>query len=273
MNTNVITTKPFNPQKLELRKINLQFSGDIPKLWHGNSLIMTHFFNSINLFLPTFESMMVRVMKSQLSCIRDSELKRQICGFIGQEASHSQAHHKYNQTLREQGYKFETWLKITDFILIEILEKRLGKVVSLATIAGFEHLTTLLAEIVLKANMLEPADSRMRELWEWHAAEEIEHSSLAFVYLQKTNNSYWLRLLGGVLGAAIVVSFIAVGMLLLVVQESDFLHWKTLMDLKKLLFTKYKLIPYGLKPFFEYYKFNFYPCNQDIYPLAEKVLV
>lgn len=273
MNISFITPKPFNPQKIRARKVNFQLSADIPKIWHGNSLIMTHFFNGINLFLPTFELMMVRVMKSQLNSIEDSELKTQICGFIGQEASHSQTHHQYNQILLKQGYKFEKWLKIGDFILTEILEKRLGKLLSLATIAGFEHLTTLLAEIVLKVDMLEPADLRMKELWNWHAAEEIEHSSLAFIYLQTVNNSYWLRLLGGILGAAIVVGFIAAGMLLLVLQERDFFRWKTLIDLNKLLFTKYKLIPYGLKPFLEYFNFKFHPYNQDIYPLAEKVLV
>ena len=273
MNTNLITHKPFNPQKIRVRKINFQLSADIPRIWHGNSLIMTHFFNGINLFLPTFELMMVRVMKSQLNNIEDSEFKKQICGFIAQEASHSQAHHQYNQILQEQGYKFEKWLKIADFILIEILEKRLGKTVSLATIAGFEHLTTLLAEIILKVDMLEPADLRMKELWNWHAAEEIEHSSVAFTYLQTVNNSYWLRLLGGILGTTIVVGFIAMGMLSLAVQERDLFSWKTLIDLNKLLFTKYKLIPYSFKPLFEYFKINFSPCNQDVYPLAEKVLV
>lgn len=271
MNTTFITPKPFNPQKIRARKVNLQLSADIPKIWHGNSLIMTHFFNGINLFLPTFELMMFRVMKSQLNNIEDSELKKQICGFIAQEANHSQAHHEYNQILRKQGYKFDKWLKISDFILVEILEKRLGKLVSLATIAGFEHLTTLLAEIILKEDMLESADLRLKELWNWHAAEEIEHSSVAFIYLQKINNSYWLRVLGGILGAVIVVGFIATGMLLLVVQERDFLSWKTLRDLNKLLFTKYKLVPYSLKPFFEYFKLKFSPCNQDVYPLAEKV--
>ena len=273
MNISLITPKPFNPQKLRARKVNFQLSTDIPKIWHGNSLIMTHFFNAINLFLPAFELMMVRVMKSQLNNIEDSEFKKQICGFIAQEASHSQAHHQYNQILRKQGYKFEKLLKTTDFILTEIVEKPLGKQVSLATIAGFEHLTTLLAEIVLKVDMLEPAEFRMKELWKWHAAEEIEHSSLAFIYLQKINNSYWLRVVGGVVGAAIVVSFIAIGMLLLVLQERYFFSWKTLIDLNKLLFTKYKLIPYSLIPFFEYFNFKFDSCNQDIYPLAEKVFI
>ena len=271
MNRIFITPKPFNSQKIRPRKVNLQLSADIPKIWHGNSLIVTHFFNGINLFLPSFELMMVRVMKNQLNNIEDSELKKQICGFIAQEANHSQAHHQYNQILRKQGYKVEKWLKFTDLILLEILEKRLGKIVSLATIAGFEHLTTLLAGIVLKVDMLEPADFRMKDLWQWHAAEEIEHSSLAFIYLQKINNSYWLRVLGGILGAVIVVSFIAGGMLLLVIQERDFFSWKTLTDLNKLLFTKYKLIPYGLKPFLEYFQFKFRPCNQDVYPLAERV--
>ncbi len=270
-NFETLTLKPFNPQKIQARKIDFQFSTDIPRIWHYDGLITTHFINGISLFLPGFESFMVRVLKDQLSNIKDSELKRQIAGFIGQEANHGRAHHQYNQILRQQGYKFETWLKFMDFILIEIMEKRLGSKICLASIAGFEHLTTLLAGIILKVNMLESTDPRVRSLWEWHAVEEIEHSSLAFILLQETDNSYWLRAIGGVLGAGLALGFNIVGMFLLVTQERGFFSWKSLMELKRLLFTKYKLIPYGWKPLFEYLKFNFHPCNQDILLLAENL--
>ncbi|WDD30180.1 metal-dependent hydrolase (plasmid) [Nostoc sp. UHCC 0926] len=270
-NFDSLKLKPFNPQKIQARKIKFQFSNEIPRLWHDNSLATTHFLNAIGLFLPGFEAFMVRGLKTQLSNINDSELESQIYGFIGQEANHGKAHNQYNQILRQQGYKFDTWLKVMDFILKEIIEKRLSSKICLAAIAGFEHLTTLLAGISLKVNLLEVADYRIRPLWEWHAVEEIEHSSLAFNLLQEIDNSYWLRALGGLLGAILVFGFTIFGMLLLFIQERDFFSFKTLIDLQKLLFTKYKLIPYGWKSVFHYFKFDFHPNNQDILLLAENL--
>ena len=270
-NFEALIRKPFNPQKIQARKIDFPLYTDIPKLWHENSVATTHFINSVSLFLPGFESFMVRVLKKHLNHIENPELKRQALGFIGQEANHGAAHYQYNQILRQQGYKFDTWLKIIDYLLIEIVEKRLSHKVCLAIIAGFEHLTTLLSEIVLKFNLLESGDSRMCELWQWHAMEEIEHSSLAFVLLQEINKSYWLRAIGGFLGAAIIYGFIFFGMLVLMLQESECFSWKTLVDLKQLFFTKYKIISYGWKPALEYFKFNFHPCNQDLLPLAENL--
>lgn len=70
--------------------------------------------------------------------------------------------------------------------------------------------------------MLIDGDYKIKALWEWHAAEEIEHKSLAFDFLQVIDNGYWLRSLGAIIGAAIVVSGIASGMLLLCVQERNF---------------------------------------------------
>jgi predicted metal-dependent hydrolase len=270
-NFEALTLKPFNPRKIQARKINFPLSTDIPKLWHENSVTTTHFINAIGLFLPAFESFMVRVLKRHLNQIENPELKRQILGFIGQETNHGKVHYQYNQILRQQGYKFDTWLKIMDYLLIEIVEKRLSSKVCLAIVAGFEHLTTLLSGISLTVNLLGPSDSRMRELWQWHAVEEIEHSSLAFILLQEVDKSYWLRAIGGLLGAVLIYGFIIVGMLVLMPQEPGCFSWKTLADLKQLLFTKYKLVPYGWKPMLEYFKFNFHPCNQDILPLAENL--
>ena len=89
--------------------------------------------------------------------------------------------------------------------------------------------------------------------------------------MQEIDNSYWLRALGGLLGAIVVFGFTIFGMLLLFIQERDFFSFKTLIDLQKLLFTKYKLIPYGWKSVFHYFKFDFHPNNQDILLLAENL--
>ena len=52
----------------------------------------------------------------------------------------------------------------------------------LAMTAALEHVTAIMAESSLSEGspMEEVADPAMRELWDWHAAEEMEHKSVAF---------------------------------------------------------------------------------------------
>jgi hypothetical protein len=262
--------KPLNPNLCEPRKVNFQFN-NIPKLWLNNSSVLTHFFNAINLFLPAFEAFMVRVMKKQLFCIRNTGIELPVRGFIKQEATHGQTHQKYNNILESQGYKFKTALKIVDFLFTEVLEKYFSSKMSLALIAGFENIATILSFIALKSNMLAGADTTMRSLWEWHLAEEIEHSGVAFKFLNNVDNRYWVRILGGLLGGIMVIGAIVLGMVLLISQDKNVTHQKTFDDLKKLLFTEYKFVPLTWSGLLPYFQLKFYPESEDMYLYAEKV--
>lgn len=263
--------RPLDSRKVKPRKINFKFGDDIPKLWLNNSIVMTHFFNGVNLYLPAFESFMVRVIQQKLPSVQSEHLKQQIRGFIGQEISHGQTHHKYNQVLERQGYKFKTYLKCADFVFAELLEKKLGANMSLATIAGFEHLTAMLTDIALNQNALKDSTPIMKDLWGWHAAEEVEHQHLAFELLQTVNNSYWLRILGIILGAMIIVGFTFSGMFVLAFQERGFISRLSLVDLYNLLLGKHQLVFNGLKLIFSYFsKHDIPPHNKSRY-FAEKV--
>lgn len=262
--------RPLDSHHIYPRKTNFKFSPEIPKLWFRNSSILTHFVNGINLFISDFELFMVRVLKSQFHTISDPVFKQQVRGFIGQESSHSSVHVKYNQTLREQGYQFESFSKILRFVFEKVLPK-LGTNLSLATIAGFEHLTSLLAEITLKYDFFETAHPAMRELWYWHAAEELEHKTMAFDVLQSVDRSYLLRVWGLVLGTAIVSVLTVSGMFLLAFQDSNFFSWKTCADLNNLFFTEYKLLPRSLTRLLVYFQPNFHPSQQDTQQYAAKV--
>ncbi|RUT06818.1 hypothetical protein DSM106972_030750 [Dulcicalothrix desertica PCC 7102] len=264
--------KPLNPNLCEPRKINFQFN-NIPKLWLNNNSALTHFFNAMNLFLPAFEGFMVRVMRNQLPRIQNTELEAPIRGFIKQEATHGQTHQKYNKILEAQGYKFKTALKIADFFFTEVLEKYLSPKMCLALIAGFENMTTIISYIVLKSNMLVTANPTMRSLWEWHAAEEIEHSGLAFKFLNYVDNRYRIRILGGLLGTVMVIGAIVVGMALLIMQDQSLTNQKTFHDLRKFLFTEYKFLPLTLKHLTPYFKLEFNPKSEDLYQYGEKVFL
>ncbi len=231
---------------------------------------MTHFMNGINLFTSDFELFMVRILRSQLHTLQDPDFKQQVRGFVGQESSHSAAHAAYTQALREQGYRFETYLAIVRSVF-NLLSERLGLKLCLAVIAGFEHLTAVLAEIGLKYNMLHKAYPEMRSLWEWHAAEELEHKTLAFDVLRSHDDQYWVRILGGLLGVTIVTIASLSAMLILALQDPGFFRWKTLSDAIKLFFTEYKLIPRSLIGFLPYFRKDFHPSQENTYQYAEKV--
>ena len=263
--------RAFNLKQIRPRKINFKFDNDIPKLWLGNSIVMTHFFNGLNLYLPAFESSMARIIQKYSKNVQDKNLRQQIYGFIGQEKSHAQTHHKYNQILVAQGYKIEGYLKLAKFFFVDVLEKTLGAKASLATVAGFEHLTVLLTDIVLNQNIMKNATPIMKELWEWHAAEEVEHKNIAFELLQTVDNSYWLRILGLFLGAIILIFFSFYGMFILALQEKNFFSRKTVVDLYKLLLGENKLVLKGFKVFVQYFKLNIVSLHNNYVPLAEQV--
>jgi uncharacterized protein len=257
--------RPFNPLEIKTRKINFHFDSSIPRLWLDNSLVMTHFFNGMNLFVPKFEAAMVQIMRKQLTNIQDPDLKQQTRGFIAQEMSHSLTHDKYNQILIFQGYSFSRYLKFADFIFTDVIVKTLPLKVGLATIAGFEHLTGMLADLVLNQNV-------MKDLWEWHAAEEVEHENIAFEVLQEVDNSYLLRILGLFLGALILNVFTFAGMFILGSQEANLFSRHILTDLNKLLFKENKLAVNGFLTFCRYFKFQNNPSHLNSVILAGQVL-
>ncbi|WP_148273421.1 metal-dependent hydrolase [Stigmatella aurantiaca] len=262
----------LDPGNVRPRRTAFSFPQSIPKHWLKGSPVQTHFFNAINLFVVSFEDFMGRVMRGRLVHLKDPEFLRQVRGFMGQEATHSFVHTKYLANLRAQGYQIDRYLEMAERIFRDLFEKRFGPVVCIATIAGFEHMTALLAEIVLSSGMLKEAEPAMAELWEWHAAEEIEHKSLAFDLLQVTNKSYLLRLLGAFLGTLVVAGFIHVGLVMLLKQDNQLWRLRTLRDAKELLLGKHRMAPRALGLFFKYFRPGFHPAQYDNYSLAESVL-
>ena len=263
--------RPLDPAHIRPRRTAFSFPTSIPTHWLEGSPVRTHFFNAINLFVVSFEDFMARVMRGRLPHLEDPAFARQIRGFMGQESTHSFVHLRYLSNLREQGFEIDGYLKAAEHIFTVWFEQRLGPRVSVAMIAGFEHLTALLAEIILSSQLLREAEPAMAELWEWHAAEEIEHKALAFELLKATSRSYGLRLLGAALGGLVVAGFIGVGMGMLLGQERQLWRRRTWRDLKGLLFGPARLAVRAVSIFLEYFRPGFHPNQRDTYALAEQV--
>jgi predicted metal-dependent hydrolase len=179
------------------RRRELPFDADIPRHWYAGMAVPTHVTNAVNLLFPAGERFFVRTVKHYLPALADdAELLAQIRGFLGQEGHHAREHERFFEVLEGQGYRIREFLARYERITYGIIEQGMPMPLRLASTAACEHFTAILAEHVLGSDALATAHPVLRDLLEWHAAEEIEHKAVAFDVLQRMHPSYALRLLG-----------------------------------------------------------------------------
>ncbi len=193
---------------------------DAPRYWLAGSRAATHIGNGVNLLFPYGERFFVRSVHHFVPQLTDEGLKARIKGFFGQEGRHAHAHDEQAQVLRDQGYEIDTFLARYQAISAW-LEARTSPVVRLAITAASEHFTAIMAADALRgdAPVLKVADPIMAQLLGWHAAEEIEHKSVAFEVLQAVDPSYVRRVQGLVLATLMLSSMWAMGTVHLWKQE------------------------------------------------------
>lgn len=188
------------------RTPRLGFSA-VPKRWFGGSAAATHVANGVNLLFPAGERFFVRSVRHYLDQLEDPALVAEVRGFFGQEGRHAQAHERFFETLREQGYDVDAVLKPYEELAYGRIEKMTSPALRLAVTVALEHFTAILAEDALDGGDLAVAHPAMRQLLEWHALEELEHKAVAFDVLRAVNPSYALRMAGMALGSFALAAF------------------------------------------------------------------
>ncbi len=196
-------TSPTAPRP---RTPRLGFSS-VPKRWFGGSAAATHVANGVNLLFPAGERFFVRSVRHYLDQLADPALVAEVRGFFGQEGRHAQAHERFFDTLREQGYDVDAILRPYEEFAYGRIEKMTTPALRLAVTVALEHFTAILAEDALEADDLAGAHPAMRQLLEWHALEELEHKAVAFDVLRAVHPSYALRIAGLAVGSVVLGGF------------------------------------------------------------------
>ena len=96
-----------NPErKVPTRRISFEESlQDLPKHYADDGdLILSHVAAGLSAVFPDGEDFFVRSVRHYRDQITDPELKRQVAGFIGQEAMHGREHRALNNRLDQLGY-------------------------------------------------------------------------------------------------------------------------------------------------------------------------
>jgi predicted metal-dependent hydrolase len=184
----------------------------------ANNPTATAISNGINLLFPHGERFFVRSVKHFLDRIDDPALRGAIKGFFGQEGRHAHAHDELNAILRAQGFEIDRFLASYKRIS-SWLEAHNPPKLNLAITAAAEHFTAILAEGAFTRDVLDAAAPEMRALLAWHAAEELEHKSVAFDVLQTIDPSYLLRIAGLVYATATLGGFWLWAAIVLMRQE------------------------------------------------------
>jgi predicted metal-dependent hydrolase len=170
-------------RKVPTRRISFEEGlAELPKHFAADGdLILSHLAASLSALFPDGEDFFVRSVRHYRDDITEPDLKRQIAGFIGQEAMHGREHRAFNDRLDELGYPVKKVERFTKWGL-ELRERIAPPSSNLAATAALEHFTATLAELVLSSEETRAlfGDNEVRNVFLWHALEESEHKAVAF---------------------------------------------------------------------------------------------
>lgn len=75
----------------------------------GKSPLIAHLLTALSATFPAGERFFIDSVRNVRDKVTDDELQKQISGFIGQEAMHSQAHAQFNEALNAVDYGLEAF--------------------------------------------------------------------------------------------------------------------------------------------------------------------
>lgn len=154
----------------------------------GQSPLMSHLLTALSMTFPAGEQFFAHSVRNVREQVSDPPLQQQISAFIGQEAMHSQAHDRFNQALSCPDYDLQQYQVQMAQGLVTLKTRSPRR--QLAATVAYEHFTAMIAaHLLTQPQLFDGFDANLRQLWLWHAVEELEHKSVAFdVYQQVFGN-------------------------------------------------------------------------------------
>lgn len=171
--------------RVKPRHMDFKFPDRIPKYWANDNPYITHFLNALSSVFPEGERFFIDSVRNYVDKIDDPRLKREIRGFIGQEAHHGKHHTLFNDLVEKQGVPMDAisrYLKRT----LNHARKNLSHEHQLAITISLEHFTAIMAHRALvNDDLFDGVLPEFANLIRWHAIEETEHKAVAFDVYRK----------------------------------------------------------------------------------------
>lgn len=232
-----------------------------PLHWFDGRPGMTHMANALHLLFPPGERWFARVGHQLLPRLADARLIADVKGFMGQEGNHARTHDTFLAVLAVQGFRLQ---RVTQFLERDF--QRHGRILPLklqiAVISGVEHYTAALGHWGFARGVFDGADPMLRDLFLWHAAEELEHKCVAFDLREATAPGYALRCAGMLLATFGLVTMWAMLGVVLVAQDRETTTLEVIRDLARA--HRQGKAPWGTvaRAFFQYLRPGFHPSQE-----------
>lgn len=155
--------------------------------------------DALGVLIPGGERFFVRSVQAHAHLAPTPRAHAEIRAFIGQETQHGLQHHRAESCLVADGIRFERMQGVSVSAL-KTLERVATPAFCLSVTAGLEHLFASLGDFILREPVMDSAESKMRDLWDWHAIEEIEHKAVAFDLYRQLDPPEWHRRAGMLVG-------------------------------------------------------------------------
>lgn len=188
-------TATIPARTIKIRRIDFRYEEPaLPRHFMAGDPVMSHIVAVLSALFPEGEDFFVKTVRDRRDQITDPQLKKQVSGFIGQEAIHGREHREFNDRLAALGYPTHFIDRVTKHGLA-LLAKVAPKDHQLAVTAALEHYTSTLAEVLLgdpeaRARF---GEGEVLNLLTWHAIEESEHKSVAFDVFQTVSGKQRIR--------------------------------------------------------------------------------
>ncbi|SLI07242.1 putative metal-dependent hydrolase [Mycobacteroides abscessus subsp. bolletii] len=167
---------------IKTRRIRFRYpAGAMRRHYVQDDLGMSHVVSVLSGAFPEGEAFMIRSVRAVAGQITDPELKKQVAGFVGREATHSREHRALNERLQEMGYPTAFVDRATRKVLAARTRYSSPRY-CIAMTAALEHYTAILAETLLSDERAQQmlGQGEVRSMLLWHALEESEHRTVAF---------------------------------------------------------------------------------------------
>jgi predicted metal-dependent hydrolase len=260
---------------IPIRRMDFPFADredPVPKHWLYDLALVSHGANGLNMLFPLGERFFVRSVRRYLDRVEDPALRERVRRFSGQETQHGREHERAFELLEAQGYEIRSWLAWYERWAFGWLERLSPPMLRLSVTVALEHFTATMAELALTDGHLDHAHPVMRDLLRWHAAEEIEHKSVAFDVMRAAGGGYLVRVFGAGMALALLLFFWGSAQRHLLRQEPGWSRARLREELARargLGLRRERFIERGLLP---YLKPGFHPDQTDNGELARAYL-